>query len=271
MRLRLRFTGLHLFVPIPGPGWESRVHVVMPQSMGHHVPDKHVPLFAVKAGHLASGNTEEGDGWFIHPLRGRVLAIEEGEGADTRICPEIVDLRAVTSLRVDADVLGKNEREKAVARVDLRAGRMSRVERGACWYWASDMPRPYTNSAEWEIPWPWETVTLKLKGWDGTEVYLPTLYPLQGKDYVDVRILHLPASQLPPEEEEIHVPPVMSEVPHFGGYFTLLDGIGPEGRPRFAAEPDNCDYPPNECPKIPQAGASLYNCMLAAGSPPTGE
>jgi hypothetical protein len=268
MRLRLRFTGMHLFVPKPDEGMDPRVHVVMPMSHGHHVADQHIPLFAVKAGYLTQGSDEEGEGWYIYPLRGLVLAIGEGDDVVTGICPEIVDLRRVTPLPVVEDVLGPNGSGKAVARVDLRAGRMSRVVRGACWYWASSTPEPYTNSAEWEIHWPEASVTLKLQDWDGNDAAtLPKLHPLNGTDVVDVCILHLPAPALPTEEVDDLPPPVMSEVPHFGCYFALLDGVGPEGRPRFAAVPDTCGSHPSACPVIPEAAASPYNCMLATISP----
>lgn len=270
MRLRLQFSGMQLFVPLPAAGTGSRVHVVMPQSLGHHAPDHHVPVFVVSNGYLAPGSGVEGDGWFIYPLADRVLTIGDG-GADTRICPEVVDLRDATTLRVDADVLATNTNAKAVARVDLRGGRMSRVETGACWHWFSATPRPCTHVAEWEVFLPGNTVTLELREWDGSNpLVLPTLHPLDGTDVVDVSILHLPVTGLPLTEEEVHEPPMLSEAPHFGCYFTLLDEFGPEARPRFAGPPGTCASLPGECPKIVRAGASPYNCMLATISPPAG-
>jgi hypothetical protein len=242
----------------------------MPKSSGHHAPEHHVPVFLVNNGYLSEGSEEEGEGWFIYPLDGRVLALGEG-GADTRICPEVVNLRDTTHLNVDPDVLGTNTKGKAVARVDLWGGRMSRVEAGACWYWFSDSPRPCTHVAEWEIDHPANTITLEISEWGSDDrVALPTLYPLKDTDIVDVSILHLPVTGLPLTEEEEHVPPVMSEAPHFGCYFTVLERFGPEARPRFADVPGKCAPVQGECPKIVRAGASPYNCMLATISPPTG-
>jgi len=270
MRLRVQFSGMQLFVPMPAAGSGARVHVVMPQSLGHHAPDHHVPVLVVKDGYLSAGNKEEGKGWFVYPLKGLVLALGEG-GADTRICPEVVDLRAATPLHIDADVLATNTSRKAVARVDLWGGRMSRVELGACWYWFSPTPRPYTHVAEWELYWPGATVSLTLTDWDDNVVAtLPTLHPLDANDIVDVSILNLPVTGLPLAEEQVHEPPPLSESPHFGCYFTLLQGFHPEARPRFAASPGKCASLPGECPKILRAGLSPFNCMLATLSPPVG-
>jgi hypothetical protein len=270
MRLRVHFSGMQLFVPVTAAGPNSCVHVVMPKSLGHHAPEHHVPVFMVNDSHLKEGSEQEGRGWFIYSLDGRVLALGEG-GADTRICPEVVNLRAATQLDVDADVLEKNGKGKAVARVDLWGGRMSRVETGACWYWFSDTPRPYTHIAEWEIYHPASTIALEVKKWDDSDkVTLPTLYPWKDSDIVDVSVFHLPVTGLPLTEEEEHVPPLLSEPPHFGCYFTVLKGFGSEARPRFAAEPGKCTSLPNECPKIDRSGASPYNCMLATINPSTG-
>lgn len=267
MRLRLFFSGMQLFVPQTTPG-SGRVQVVMPRSTLHHGTARHIPLLVVNASHLAPGNQVLSDGWLIYPLRGWVLPVN-GTVLDTRICPEIVNLRDVTQLDVDSDVLGANENGRAVARVDLFAGRMSRVERGVCWYWQSSTPRRVANSAEWEVNLAGENVLLKLKKWTGTEeVELPTMYPLEGGDVVDVKILNLPPTDLPPEPEEVHKPPEWSEAPHFGDYYSLLDGFGPEGHPRFAK--DECDPFPGACPPITWEGGSPYNCMLATINPPWG-
>lgn len=268
MRLRLYFSGMQLFVP--SNDGMPRVQVVMPVAEGHHGTEQHIPLLVVGMGHLSPGNIEKGAGWFIHPLRGRVLAID-GTGATTRICPEIVDLREVTRLPIDTDVLADNSKGSAAARVDLHAGRMERVENGACWYWQSASPRPCTHGAEWEVVRDEGPVLLVLTSWGtGRQVNLPPLYPLKGTDVVEVSILHLPESDLPFEEREPHVPSPMSEAPHFGRYFSVLEGLGPEGRPRFYKEPGNCGELLGECPKIPRAGASPYNCMLATLSRPGG-
>lgn len=268
MRLRLYFSGMQLFVPLQEPS--PRVQVVMPVANGHHGTEQHIPLLVVKMGYLSRGNNEEGAGWFIYPLRGRVLSID-GTGASTRICPEIVDIREVTRLPIDSDVLAFNENGRAAARVDLHAGRMARVEDGACWYWQSASPRPCAHRAEWEVDWADETVSLVLTDWrGGDQIILPALYPLEGTDLVDVSIMHVPEAELPLETREIHVPSAMTEAPHFGRYFSVLNGLGPEGRPRFAGKPGSCGSLLGACAKIPQAGASPYNCMLATISRPMG-
>jgi hypothetical protein len=271
MRLRLYFSGTQLFVPVSAGAGSSRVSAVMPISAGHHAPDQHVPVLAVREGYLSSGSTQEGEGWFVFPLRGRVLTIPQVDSLDSRICPEIVNLRDVTPLAIDADTLATNSRGKAVARVDLYAGRMYRVEQGACWYWNAPSPRPAAHIAEWVIEWPETTVSLELRDWYGHQpVALPKLYPLANTDVIDVSILHLPATEMPPEPEPAHDPPPMSEAPHFGNYFVLLDGYGPEGRLRFAAPPNACDPLPNGCPPLIFSGGSPFNCMLATVTPPTG-
>lgn len=276
MRLRIQFSGMHLFVPIPDASTRSRVHVAMPKSAEHHAPEHHIPLLAVNASYLAAGSEAKGKGWFTYPLRGLVLAIDEPDALDTRICPEILNLRDVTDRPIDSDALGTNLHENAVARVDLYSGRMSRVERGACWYWTTATPRPAAHVAEWEVQWPTNTVSLELKEFSGANpVTLPTLYPLADREVVDVRILHLPATDLmlgeEEEEEEVHMPPpLLSEAPHFGSYFFLLEGFGSEGRPRFARPPAQCAQIPMGCPPIEHSGASPFNCMLATLSPSGG-
>jgi hypothetical protein len=272
MRLRLYFSGMHLFVPVREPDPSPRVHVVMPKSVGHHAPEQHIPMLAVNADHLVANTPRGGRGWYTYPLRGRVLTVEEHGALDTRICPEILDLRDVTNRTVDPDVLGANAHENVVARVDLFAGRMSSVERGACWYWSSPAPRPAAHVAEWEVQWPMDYVELTLTDFAGIpQVTLPPLYPLRDTDVVEVSILHLPPAALPrEEEEEVHPPPQLSEAPHFGCYFFLLNGYGYEGRPRFALPPSKCAPIPMPCPAIVHSGGSPYNCMLATFSPPPG-
>jgi hypothetical protein len=269
MRLRIQFSGTQLFVPISGATPRPRVHVVMPKSSGHHAPENHIPVLAVNASYLVEGSDAEGKGWFTYPLRGLVLAVDEPDALDTRICPEILNLRDVTDRAIDTDALGTNSHENAVARVDLYSGRMSRVERGACWYWTTAAPRPAAHVAEWEVQWPTNTVSLVLKEFSGARpVTLPTLHPLADTEVVDLKILHLPSADLVlGEEEEVHKPPLLSEAPHFGSFFFLLEGFGAEGRPRFATPPSACAPVPMGCPLIEHAGASPFNCMLATLSP----
>ncbi len=265
MRLRLYFSGMQLFVP--APNGNPRVQVVMPVAAGHH-GEQHTPLLVVNMGHLTPSGTK-GAGWFVHPLRSRVLTIP-GTVLNTRICPEIVDLREVTNRLIDPSALEQNGNEKAAARVDLYAGQMGRVEDGACWHWNSANPRPCAHGAEWDIPWTGASVALELKDWWGTSKgSLPMLYPLDGGDTVEVHILHLPEAELPFEERMPHVPSLGAEAPHFGHYFSLLDGYATEARPRFAAKPGHCGTMPGGCEKISWQGASPYTCMLATLSRPT--
>jgi hypothetical protein len=270
MKLRILFSGLQVFAPRPASGTEpDTMHVVMPKSVGHHGDERHLPMLAFDAAHLVPNSPGATRSTVLCPLTNTVLTVGT-IGVSLARCPEIVDLRPVTGRPIDPDVLDGDARVRAVARVELRSGAMTRVLRGACWVWEHDTPRPMSNVAEWVVdgldsaaPLP-----LALRGWHGAAAnVLPTLHPLGtgSAAVIDLQVLNVPAADLPLPPEVHHAPPVGAESPHFGSYYGLYDTRVPEWRPRFHSSVEDCGISmPGACPVLPPPqGFSPYTCMLA--------
>ncbi|HYJ78201.1 MAG TPA: hypothetical protein VEW03_01165 [Longimicrobiaceae bacterium] len=227
-----------------------------------------MPILAVNAAHLVNTSTVPSKAWLVQSLQNRVLKIGD-TGADTNICSQILDLAVGAPSRpVDPGVLTNNPDRKAIARVDLGAGGMTRVDPGVCWHWQSSNPEWGAHAAEWVIDVAAPSVSLQLVDWDGLDpLTVPTLFPLQPANVLDVRILHVLADDLPPEEAPAPAPlPIGTLAPHFGHFYSLLTGSGPEPRPSLAALEGSCTAPPGTCPTFQWAGLRPFNCMLATGA-----
>lgn len=270
MKLRITFSGMELFVPQPATATDpATMHVVMPTLAGHHGDARHLPMLVFDAAHLFPGNQLATDELVFRYLKDTVLTIG-ANSADLFLCPEIVNLRAVTSVGIDTQVLNTDPNTVAVARTALRDGKMTRVAPGACWEWEYRKPRPLAHVAEWVIDGldPTQPPPLTLVGWHGkTTSPLPRLYPLGNEPdaVIDLLVLHVPPADLPPDPEVQHEKPNKGyEPPHFGAYYGLYGKRVPEWRPRFHNDYAACQSViSNPCPHMTFMAASPYNCMLA--------
>jgi hypothetical protein len=272
--LRITFSGLCLFVPEPaGSGPNGRMHVLMPGMSGDHdaVEDRHVPVLAFDAGYLVEGGALNGV-TAMAKLTGHTLTPVTGEDAVLTLCSQIVNLRDVTELPVDPDLLADDTGNKLVSRVTLGAGQMTRVSPGVCWEWGPGEFRPIAHRAEWEIAEvPGDSIELVAEPLGGGTTSQPvgTLYPVDG--LVSLDVLHVTQQDLPPDplpvEHQLTLEPG-ENAKHFSAYYGLFGEPVAIRMPRYWGKLEDCPAMPGGCEAIPPGmGAMPVTCLVAGVSP----
>jgi hypothetical protein len=272
--LRITFSGLCLFVPEPaGAGPSGRMHVLMPGMFGHHdaMDDRHIPVLAYDAGYLVQGGALNGV-TALAKLTGHTLTPVTGADAELALCSQIVNLRDVTSLPVDPDLLADDTQQKLVSRVTLGAGGMTRVSPGVCWEWGPGEFRPIAHRAEWEIAeMPGDRIELVAEplGGGGASQPLGTLFPVEGLVSLDVH--HVTQADLPPDPlalEHQPMPEPGENAKHFSAYYGLFGEPVPIRMPRYWGKLEDCPALPGGCPTIPPGmGGQPVNCLVAGAWP----
>ena len=268
--LRITFSGLCLFVPEAAPpGTTGRMHVLMPGMFGHHHAGahRHVAALSYDAGALVQGGPLLGVPAMAR-LTGYTLSFGGGDAADLRLCPQIPDLKEITSQRVDPDHLADDTRRKLVSRVTLGAGRMTRVAQGVCWEWRPGEFRPIAHRAEWEIPnidADRLTIVATPLGGGGASLPLGTLFPSDG--LLSLTVYHDTVENLPPDPLPAeHQPTLMpgEHAPHFAAYYGLFGGPVQMVLPRYWGKLSDCPPMEGGCePLPPDLGGSAIGCIMA--------
>jgi len=272
--LRITFSGLCLFVPEPaGSGPNGKMHVLLPGMSGDHdaVEDRHIPVLAFDAGYLVEGGALNGV-TAMAKLTGHTLTPVTGEDAVLTLCPQIVNLRDVTELPVDPDLLADDTGNKLVSRVTLGAGQMTRVSPGVCWEWGPGEFRPMAHRAEWEIAGvTGDSIELaaELLGGGGPSQPLGTLYPVDG--LVSLDVLHVTQQDLPPDPLPAEHQPTLEpgeNAKHFSAYYGLFGEPVPIRMPRYWGKLEDCPAMTGACDTIPPGmGAMPVTCLVAGVSP----
>ncbi|HEU0080351.1 MAG TPA: hypothetical protein VFQ76_22070, partial [Longimicrobiaceae bacterium] len=229
--LRINFSGLCMFVPQPASG---EMLVLLPQPRGHtHGADRHVAVLGFDTAHLRGSATTRDGITALKRLAGLNLTLL-GAGAENLIvCSEIVNLRSVTGKPASTAANART----MVARVVLRAGKMSGIAPGACWEWDAGKFRHLANEAEWKIDSSDASLVVPVSDFAGNA--LPPLQffpitPASGTPFIDLIVHHVPVGDLPPEPDPIqHEPDFGAQPGHFLAYYSLFAGAVPVRLPRY--------------------------------------
>lgn len=266
--LRIRFSGVCLFVPRRNTSNLMRMHVLMPDLLsGNH--GRHVPVLKFDTAHLRPGQPGKDGITASRDIAGKSLTIGNAEASDF-ICPQIVKLREATGQDVPSNLLQPSPGTASLgARVTLADGRMTLVARGKCWRWVSGEAQRMTHVAQWVITMGGEDLRLRLDPLgNGLAIQLPPLYPIveQGQSgFLDLSVHHLTPEDLAPIPPPPPPPPAPGDrAPHFGAYYNLYNPVPVPHHPLFAG--DTCNLPDNPCDEETEMGSSAFNCMLGSGA-----
>lgn len=271
--LHITFSGMCLFVPQPATqgATTGTMHVLMPRMdpSHHHGADRHVPVLAFNPAYLLAGNDLLEDAVTLIPLDDNELALS-GTTAQIKLCERIVNLSRVTNVQVPASHLGPNPKV-LLSRVQLGAGMMTHVSSADhCWEWEPGKLRPIAHQAEWQIPFGGSTLQLPplTRLDDGTPTDLPELHPRANR--INLSILYIPAVELPPRPESVHVPEHGFKPSHFATYYRLFGQPVPFRLPTYAGPAitgTGCGAT-EHCADIPKdQGGTAFTCMLASVDP----
>ena len=287
-KLNIDFAGMCLFVPRTDGA--DRMHVVLPAMAGHsegeHSTHRHIPLLVFDPAYLAVED-EEGNplpeantvpkGMLVSKLLLRDLVATiavDGMEADICLCPDILDLKDVVGNKLISDVLTTDPGKRAVARVDLRAGRMTALNPGVCWEWIPGQAQRVAHRVRWTVDIagdePEPPLLLHLDGLHGTSGKDPLKFrPLGtgGSRAIQLTVLHSPPGDVPPDPGHPEKPPYNAPAPHFEGYYGLFENNVPVRVPLFRSvngctpkgtQSGGCD----KCIVDAEMGGSPYTCMV---------
>lgn len=271
--LHITFSGMCLFVPQPASqgATAGTMHVLMPRMdpSHHHGADRHVPVLSFNPMYLLPGTDIVEDSFTLIPLDEHELELS-GQLAELKLCERIVNLTRVTQAPVAAEHLGGNP-QQLLSRVRLGVGKMARVSPPTvCWEWNPGTMRPIAHRAEWQINYGGSTLELPALTRLGTgEVKpLPQLHPRGNR--INLDILYIPAVELPPRPEEVHVPEPGFRPSHFATYYRLFGKPVPVRLPVYcgsATSRGGCGMV-DHCTDLDRdMGGTAFTCMLAGVDP----
>lgn len=269
--LLIEFSGLCMFVPRAHMSSEDppdRMNVLLPCPEHEHGADRHVAVLAFDSALLTADASSPNDSIVLISLDNLDLHVP-GEAPNLLVCPEIANLRDVTLRPVDPTLLGANPNpSRLLSRVQLNGGEMVSVDPGKCWEWIGAF-RNMAFRVRWQVDYPAdESLQLVLADMSGEVERTIELHPLPGASEAEpgvifIRVLHVPAGDLPPNPEtDHHVPPFGYEPEHFRSFFKLFGGAVPVVLPKFWGAGDFCGPP--VCPTILGEGGSPFNCIVSS-------
>lgn len=230
--LRIRFAGICMFVPEPGPDAQNpdasgKVHVLLPvvahqhTSGGAHVPE-HLPRLLYDTAYETQGPRVRAFTRELACVKLDRFALElSGLGADAltiTLPEEIATLRHVAQPVPRARV-SANPGPEVAARFSLHQGRVTDYPPGAhAKLRASERFRRMTAQVEWTIRGI-EGVSLPkqtLKGLDGAQdSWIPELFPIG--DTIHLQVFNAPESALPGATRRAGD----ASTDHFEGFYSL--------------------------------------------------
>lgn len=267
--LRIRFSGLCLFVPKRDTANLMRMHVLMPNVVnGGHCGERHIPVLKFDTAHLHRDQRNKHGIIAQRDILGWSMGIGTGE-ASSFICPEIVKLRDVTGQDVPDDLLQQSPETTALgARVTLADGGMVRVARGKCWNWASGQTRRMAHIVVWEVEVDEDVLNLSLTPLgNGQPEPLPSLFPIvlaDGSRFIDLSLHNLTPDDLAPIPPVVPEPGPLAPARHFAAYYDLYPPITQILLPLYQGR--ECDLPADPCDEEQELGSSAFNCMLGSGA-----
>lgn len=260
MKVNILFSGLCLFVPKPGiDPRKGNMHILLPHHHHGGEADRHVAVLMFDSAHLRDNNSGPDEIFSQVLLRDRAFALGSGD-AEMKVCPQIVDLRAVTGTSVDP--FSVTTVGRIVSRVSLGTGGMIAVSPGHCWKWDPDGIRPLAHQVLWTMEWPQNPLKILLQNLRKAEELEVTLHPLDG--IINLGVHHVPHGHLP-LDPPMHVPPLPETQPeHFRAFYHVFGSDVPVLLPRYKGPLSDCEPQPDACPAIPELGGSPFTCMSAA-------
>jgi len=271
-KLLIEISGMCMFVPKPQlreADPPDRMFVLLPRPEHEHGADRHVAVLAFDSALLRADATDPDDSIVLTSLDDLELHVP-GETPDLFVCPEIPNLRVVTVRPVDSALLGPDpDPSRLLSRVELNGGQMTAVDPGACWEWPAGAFRNMAFRVRWQVDFAAaESLHLVLTDLSGGGDRTIELHPLPAMDegepgVIAIRVLHVPAEDLPPTPEEHHdTPPFGFEPEHFRSFFRLFGEALPVVLPKLWGPGDFCGTP--VCPSILGEGGSPFNCIVAS-------
>ncbi|HEV7589335.1 MAG TPA: hypothetical protein VGO40_14560 [Longimicrobium sp.] len=255
MQVSIIFSGACLFVPARMP---DRMFVLLPASSDAM---RHSPILEFDIAQLTQGNAETAKFYVYRSLRNRRLDLP-GAGATLALCPEIVNLRDVTSSEVIPQLLTDAPGTLLASRVTLGAGANVAVRADACWQWNGAIRR-IAHQVEWVFDSAEDHLDLTLTQLNPSlaEVKLPRLFPVGST--LRLFIYNVPPEELLIDPVDAEEPPLGSAPEHFGLMFPLFTAPVRTGFPLYAGQ---AKCAPVNCRAIVERGTP-FTCLAGGVQP----